>query len=120
MAAPEDRRAAAVGIYAVASALLLLLLLTATVLDSGTVLGVVAVLACGGGWGLSWTMARWQGGRPWQHALGLVALPLVVELYSAAAHDAAASPWRTGWLALLAVTAAASALGAWRGLNSVR
>lgn len=85
----RDLPAVVLGVYAVAGALLLLLLLIAAALDSGRVLGAVAVLACGLGWGLSWLMGRAFGGAPWRHALALVALPLVVELFSMAAHDAA-------------------------------
>jgi hypothetical protein len=105
-----------IGVYAVAGALLLLLLLTSAALESSSLLGVVAVLAWGLGWGLSWLMARAFGGRPWLHALALVALPLLFALYSMVVHDAAAPGLRIGWLALLAATALASMLGAVRGL----
>ena len=47
--------------------------------------------------------------------LALVAVPLLVELYSLAAHDAVKPGLRLAWLALLAVVAGAAAHGAWRG-----
>ena len=106
----------AIGVYAVAGALLLLLLLTSAALESSTLLGLAAVLACGLGWGLSWLMARAFGGQPWRHALALVILPLLFGIYSTVVHDAAAPGLRTAWLALLAVTALASYIGAMRGL----
>lgn len=116
MTAHGGLNAVVLGIYAVAGALLLLLLLAAAALEGGTAMGLVAVLACALGWGLSWLLARWFGGSPWLHGLALIALPLVFELYSAATHDAAPPRLRIGWLALLAVTGAASVLGARRGL----
>lgn len=108
------------GIYAIAGALLLLLLLVSAALEGSTAFGLVAVLACALGWGLSWAMARVFGGRPWQHALALIALPLLFQLYSIAAHDAASTGLRVGWLALLGAAAAASVLGAIRGLAAAQ
>lgn len=107
--------AVVIGIYAVAGALLLLLLLVAVALQGGTAMGLVAVLACALGWCLSWLLARWFGGSPWLHGLALIALPLAFELYIAAANDATMLRLRAGWLALLAAAGAASVLGARRG-----
>lgn len=108
------------GIYAVAGALLLLLLIATVVVGGGTLLGLVAVGACGAGYGLSWLLARAFGGPPWLHALALVALPLAFALYSAAAHDHASAQLRVAWLALLAVIAVAGGWGARRGLAAAR
>lgn len=115
MKAPRGLDARALGAYAVAGALLLFLLLVAAALESSTVLGLVAVFACAFAWGLAWLMGRLFGGLPALHGLALVAVPLLVELYSLAAHDAVKPGLRLAWLALLAVVAGAAAHGAWRG-----
>lgn len=116
MPARGGLNALTMGVYAVAGALLLLLLLAAAALEDGTAFGLVAVLACALGWGLSWLLAFWFGGSPWLHGLALIALPLAFELYSIAARDEVTLRLRIGWLALLAVTGGASVLGARRGL----
>ncbi|HMN20724.1 MAG TPA: hypothetical protein PKA16_04965 [Ottowia sp.] len=115
MAAPRGLDARALGVYAVAGALLLLLLLVAAALESSTVLGGVAVFSCALGWGLGWLMGRLFGGAPAWHGVALVAVPLLVELYSLAAQDAVNPGLRLAWLALLTVVAGAGAHGAWRG-----
>ena len=80
--------AVVIGIYAVAGALLLLLLLVAVALQGGTAMGLVAVLACALGWCLSWLLARWFGGSPWLHGLVFFTETAATEIYTAAANDA--------------------------------
>lgn len=115
MAAARGLDVRALGIHSVAGALLLFLLLVAAALRSSIVFGLVAVFSCVLAWGLAWLMGRLYGGAPLLHGLALVAVPLLVELDSLAAHDAVDPGLRLAWLVLLAVVAGGAAHGAWRG-----